>query len=216
MGTWPWQCQRHEQIEGGTSPRRQLERESAMPALAHVLLALALLSEAACSASSSSAPGPAGSRLVSVQSSSTKRFHFDLIDLDPLTGVVDVNPLNGSVSCTAPDPHIGKECLRAGATTNGAGADIVPPIDSPTGSALVVFTVHCMCPVMIGPHDELIAYGPPIILALDVRVVAVCLSSPRSLVLTRSVVPLIDSTLADDIRSESDQFSSRLCFHAHR
>ena len=149
---------------------------------AHLLLlsALALLLREA--SSSAAAAAPAGSRLVSVQSSATWKFSFDLIDLDPLTGVIAVSPLNGSVSCGTPDPHVGKECLSAGATTNGAGADIVPPTDSPTGSALVVFTVQCLCPMLIGPNDEMLAYGPPIVLALDVRAVTL---RPDPLSLTR-------------------------------
>jgi hypothetical protein len=170
---------------GQQQPLRHLVAQanvSVMPGPAHLLLlsALALLLREA--SSSAAAAAPAGSRLVSVQSSATRKFSFDLIDLDPLTGVIAVSPLNGSVSCGTPDPHVGKECLSAGATTNGAGADIVPPTDSPTGSALVVFTVQCLCPMLIGPNDEMLAYGPPIVLALDVRAVTL---RPDPLSLTR-------------------------------
>ena len=95
-------------------------------------------------------------------------FGFELVELDPLTGVATVSPLNGSIPCVG-DSRTGKTCNGAGTASNGADADLVPAADSPTGGALLVFTVQCDCPKLIGPNDWLSAHGPPVVVALDIE-----------------------------------------------
>ena len=143
---------------------------------------------ALCAASCLVAAATADQRLISVQGAPGRRpppkgmaagsagrghktaeyFGFELVELDPLTGVATVSPLNGSIPCVG-DSRTGKTCNGAGTASNGADADLVPATDSPTGRALLVFTVQCDCPKLIGPNDWLMAKGPPVVVALDIE-----------------------------------------------